>query len=126
MAASRSARFTTVDGYLAAQAADVQPVLAEIRRRLLRLMPGAEETISYQMPTLKVAGSPVVHFAAWKHHVSLYPAPAETGDADFEREFAPHRGDKGTATFPYVDSMPYDLIERMVEHLLQQRRPGRD
>lgn len=100
-------------------------MVEEVLRRLRRVLPGAEETISYQMPTLKVDGESVVHLAAWKHHLSLYPTPALSGDPDFEAEFAPHRGEKGTARFPYVDPMPYDLIERMVEHLREEHLRAR-
>lgn len=117
------ARYPSIDDYIAAQPVASRPVLEEIRRRILRVLPGAEETISYQMPTLSLEGSPVVHFAGWKHHVSLYPAPAETADPEFEREFGPHRGDKGTAKFLYADPIPYDLIEQMVRHLVTQQAP---
>jgi uncharacterized protein YdhG (YjbR/CyaY superfamily) len=113
--------FVTIDDYLSSLPEDVRSVVAEVRRRIHDVVPSAVETISYQMPTITLDGKSLVHFAGWKRHLSLYPTPAVTTDADFEREFAPHRGDKGTAKFPYVDPMPYDLIERMVEILVAQR-----
>jgi uncharacterized protein YdhG (YjbR/CyaY superfamily) len=121
-----AAKFETVDDYLASLPEAARAVVQEVRRRIHRVVPGAQEAISYQMPTMRLDGRALVHFAGWKDHLSLYPAPAVTDDADFERAFAPHRGDKGTATFPYVDPMPYDLIERTVELLVRQGRDHLD
>jgi uncharacterized protein YdhG (YjbR/CyaY superfamily) len=102
--------YDDIDAYLGTLPEAARAVVEEVRRRIHHVVPGAEETISYQMPTMTLDGRRFVHFAGWKQHLSLYPAPAVSADADFEREFAPHRGDKGTATFPNVDPMPYDLI----------------
>ena len=115
-----AARFENIDDYVASLPEHARVVVEEVRRRIHQVAPTATETISYQMPTLVLDGRRLVHFAAWKHHLSLYPAPAVSDDADFERAFAPHRGDKGTAKFPYVDPMPYDLIQRTVEMLIEQ------
>jgi uncharacterized protein YdhG (YjbR/CyaY superfamily) len=116
-----AARFESIDDYVAALPDHARVVVEEVRRRIHQIAPTAIETISYQMPTFVLDGRRVVHFAGWKDHLSLYPTPAASDDADFERAFAPHRGDKGTATFPYVDPMPYDLIQRTVEQLIEQR-----
>ena len=115
-----AARFENIDDYVASLPEHARVVVEEVRRRILQIAPTATETISYQMPTLVLNGRRLVHVAAWKHHLSLYPAPAVSDDADFEQAFAPHRGDKGTAKFPYVDPMPYDLIQRTVEMLIEQ------
>jgi uncharacterized protein YdhG (YjbR/CyaY superfamily) len=112
----------TIDEYVAGCPESVRPVLEEIRRRMHEAVPGAGETIRYSMPTLTLDGSSLVHFAAWKKHVAVYPAPEPTDDADFERAIAPHRGDKGTLRFPLDEPMPYDLIEQVVTHLVRARR----
>ncbi len=111
----------SVEAYAAALPVERRDVFEEVLRRIREVLPAAEETISYQMPTWRIDGESVVHLAAWKQHLSLYPAPALSDDVEFEEEFAAHRGDKGTARFAYVDPMPYDLIQRMVERLLAQR-----
>ena len=121
-----TARFESIDDYAASLPEPARVVLEEVRRRIHQVAPTATETISYSMPTFVLNGSPLVHLAAWKHHLSLYPAPAASDDADFERAFAPHRGDKGTAKFPYIDPMPYDLIQRTVERLIEQRSAQSD
>ncbi len=101
---------TTVDEYIASRPEDVQQILAEIRRRLHGAVPEAGETISYGMPAMTLHGGRLVHFAAWKHHISVYPVPA-----------AEYRASKGTLRFPLRKSIPYDLIERVAALLAEQR-----
>ena len=113
------ATFETVDDYLAALPAEQRTVIEEIRRRVLTVAPDATEVIRYDMPTWQVDGSSLVHAAAWRQHVSLYPMPA-AGDPDLDRDLAPHAGAKGTLKFSYAE-VDYDLIERAVRRLAATR-----
>ena len=112
-------KFATVDDYIGSFPPDVQPILREVRSTILEVVPTAEETISYQMPSMVLDGRHLVYFAAWKHHVGLYPVPAS--DEAFERELAPFRASKGTVRFPLGQPIPYDLIKRVVALLVAQR-----
>jgi uncharacterized protein YdhG (YjbR/CyaY superfamily) len=103
--------FDTVDDYIPSQPGEVQGILQEIRRRALTVVPGAGEIISYGIPTITLDAHHVVYFAAWKHHISIYPAP--NGDDGFERDIAPFRATKGTLKFPLGKPMPYELIEKV-------------
>jgi len=105
----------SVDDYIRTFPGDVQAVLESIRRTMRTAAPEAVETISYGMPTLLLDGKHLVHFAAWKHHVSVYPVPV--GDEAFERQIAPYRSGRSTAKFPLASPVPYDLIETLVAHL---------
>jgi uncharacterized protein YdhG (YjbR/CyaY superfamily) len=113
-------QFATVDEYVDAQPEEVQKILRQIRQTIRAVVPEAEETFSYGMPTVKLDGRYLMYFAAWKHHIAIYPIPA--ADEAFERELAPYRAAKGTLRFPRSEPIPYDLIERVVAHLLDQRR----
>ena len=101
----------SVDEYIGTFPADVQAILERVRQAILRAVPTAAETISYQMPTFTLDGAPLLYFAGWKHHISLYPAPR--GDEAFERRLGPYRSAKSTVKFPLSRPVPYDLIERM-------------
>ena len=46
--------FGTVDEYIAALPADVQPIMEGIRRTIRGMVPGVDEKISYAMPTLSL------------------------------------------------------------------------
>jgi uncharacterized protein YdhG (YjbR/CyaY superfamily) len=109
----------TVDEYISACPAEVQPVLQELRRTIHDAVPGAGEKISYQMPTITLDGAALVHFAAWKHHIGLYPLPAV--DGELQRQLAPYETGKGTARFPLDAEVPYELVARLVQRLARER-----
>jgi len=104
----------SVDEYIASQPEAVQGVLKRVRGIIRKAVPGAEESISYQIPTYKLRGERVIYFAGWKQHYSLYPA---TGPlvAAFKDELAPYELSKGTIRFPLSLPVPVKLIERIAK-----------
>lgn len=112
----------TVDAYIAGFPDAVRPVLVAIRAAIRKVLPEAAEAISYGIPTFKVNGRNLVHFAGWKTHVSVYPLPA--GDAAFQDQLAPHRAGRGTAKFPLDKPVPYDFIARIAALLKEERVRG--
>ncbi|WP_116449467.1 iron chaperone [Blastococcus litoris] len=112
--------FSTVDEYAAALPEDARTVLGEVRRIVARVVPGVGETISYRMPTFVLDGRPLVHAAAWKKHLGLYPLPPMDGELAGEVE--PYRGAKDAMQLRYDRPVPYDLVERVVAVLLERRR----
>jgi len=64
--------FKNIDEYIATQPKNVQNVLRELRQAIKEAAPGAEETISYQMPAFKLNGL-LVWFAAARNHIGFYP-----------------------------------------------------
>src|SRR5437879_12017498 len=85
-------------------------ILEKMRQTIKRTAPEAEETISYQIPTFKLRGSSLVHFAAFRKHIGLYPpAPRE-----FKKEVSSYLGPKGNLKFPTDKPIPYELVTRIV------------
>ena len=113
-------RFATVDDYVTALPDDARPVMEEVRRVVHRVVPDVVEKISYQMPTFVLDGLPLVHVAAWKKHLGLYPLPPM--DGDLAARVAPYRGAKDAMQLRYDRPVPYDLVERVVAVLLERRR----
>jgi hypothetical protein len=68
----------SVDDYIAAQPAEVRPVLEQVRAAIRKAIPKAEEVISYQIPAYKLDGQTVIFFAGFKGHFSLYPIAGAT------------------------------------------------
>lgn len=64
---------TTIDEYLK----DIEPArrkqLQRIRAIAREIVPGAEETISYKMPTFKYEGKPFLGFKLHARHIGIYP-----------------------------------------------------
>jgi uncharacterized protein YdhG (YjbR/CyaY superfamily) len=57
--------FKSVDQYIASYPEAVQRVLRRVQSIIRKAVPGAEELISYQIPTYKLHGRPVLYFAGW-------------------------------------------------------------
>ena len=108
-----------MDEYIATHPEDVQAILQRVRNSIRRAVPGAEEVISYQIVAYKLHGSPVLYFAGWKQHYSLYPATDQLVEA-FKEDLAPYKVDKGTIRFPLSQSVPVKLIERIAKFRAKQ------
>lgn len=102
-----------VTEYIAAQPKAVQAVLRRMRATIRKAVPAVEETISYKIPTYKLHGRVLVHFAAWTNHVALYPAGSAAVVAAFKKELAAHDVSKGTIRFSLDEPLPLKLIERI-------------
>lgn len=106
--------YQSVDEYIAAQAEPVRPTLQKVRGIILKALPGAEEVISYQLPTFKLHGGYVIYLNAAAKHYALYPVTEGITEALGE-EIAPHVHGKGTMRFAYADPIPTRLIQRIVK-----------
>ncbi len=106
--------FKSVDEYIASQPEIVQGVLERVRTAIRKAVPGAEEVISYKIPTYKLQGGPVLYFAGWKKHYSLYPATRRV-IAEFKDDLAPYEVNKATIRFPLSQPVPVKLIERIAK-----------
>lgn len=109
-----------VEEYLAGCPAKARKLLEEIRQALLEELPGAEEAIRYGIPTLRLDGKNVIHFAAFAKHVSVYPAPR--GVPEFEEDLAGYGGGKGTLQMPLDRPLPLDLVRRIARYRLREHR----
>lgn len=103
------ADFKSVDAYIASQPEAVRGILAQVRKAIRDSVPGAEEVISYKMPTYKVDSDAMLYFAGWKQHYSLYPA-TERVLAAFKEELEPYRIHKATIRFPISELVLVALI----------------
>ena len=106
-----------IDEYIAGFPHDVQEILEKIRLTIRKAAPDAEETISYQMPTFTLKGN-LVHFAAYKKHIGLYPAPS--GTEKFKQELSVYKAAKGSVRFPLDRPIPFDLISQIVKFRVKE------
>ena len=106
-----------IDEYIAGFPGDVQEILEKIRRTVKKAAPAAEETIKYQMPTFTLKGN-LVHFAAYKNHIGLYPVPR--GVEEFKNRLSAYAGEKSTLRLPLDKPIPTALIRDIVEFLVKK------
>lgn len=104
----------TVAAYIAAQPKATQSALKRLRGVIRKAVPKAEECMSYQMPTYKLGGWVVIHFAGWKAHVALYPGAGHVVAA-LKAELKPYAVSKGTIRFPLSQPLPEKLIARIAK-----------
>ena len=75
------------------------------------IAPEATGIISYGIPTFRLQGN-LVHFGAYPHHISFYPA--FSGIEAFKDRLFEYKRSKGTVQFPLERPIPYDLLREMV------------
>jgi uncharacterized protein YdhG (YjbR/CyaY superfamily) len=105
---------TSVVSYIAAQPKERRAALERVRRIIRKAIPGAEEGISYQIPTYKLQGRAVIYFAGWKEHYSLYPVTADVVEALGGR-LGEIEIKKSTVRFPFDEPVPATLIARIAK-----------
>ncbi len=97
----------TIDDYISLQDESVQPRLESIRETIRAAIPEAQEKISWSMPTFW-KGRNIIHFAASKKHIGLYPGDEATeAFADRLPEFDTS---KGTIRLPHNRELPLELV----------------
>ncbi len=106
----------TIDEYIAAQPREVRPLLQSVRETIRAAAPGAAEKISWQMPTFW-QGENLVHFAAFKKHIGLYPGGKAVGA--FAQRLEGYKTSKGAIQFPLDRPIDHALIADIVRWRLE-------
>ena len=116
-------RYNTIDEYIRTFPEDVRATLEKIRQTIRKAAPGAVEAISYQMPTFKLKGRNLVHFAAFKSHIGFYPIPS--GIEAFKKELSPYQQGKGSVQFPLDKPVPYRLVKNIVAFRVKEMQKSK-
>lgn len=101
----------TIEEYIMLQDEEKHDDLFLMRQTLQEALPEAEERISWSMPTYWKDHN-VLHFAAFKKHIGLYPGPEAVGE--FKEELTKYSVDKGTIRIPY-GNIDTGLIKRIAQ-----------
>ncbi len=109
----------TVDEYLEAAPEPHGTTLRALRETLQVLLPDAVETISYNMPAVKVSNKAVAGYAHFKRHCSYFPHSGSV-IPELADQLDGYDWDKGTLRFPIDVPLPDDLVRRLVEVRLRQ------
>ncbi len=109
---------STIPSYISTFPAPIQEILEKFRQIIQRAAPGAEEAMSYGLPTFKLNKKNLVHFGAWEKHIGFYPTPS--GIEAFKKELSKYKGAKGSLQFPLDEPMPYDLVEKIVKYRVEE------
>lgn len=99
----------TIDEYILAQDEPFRGPLQLVREAIRAELPEAKEKISWSMPTYW-KGHNIIHFAAVKKHIGLYPGPEAVEKFSEKLEQAGCTYSKGSIRIPYSDELPLSLI----------------
>jgi uncharacterized protein YdhG (YjbR/CyaY superfamily)/uncharacterized protein YndB with AHSA1/START domain len=113
-----------IDAYLAGlENPAAKKTLGALRMQLRKLLPGAVETISYQMPTFKVDGNAVAGFAFFKNHCGYYPFSGSVVPA-LKAQLDGYATSKSGVTFPPDKPLPAKLVKTLVQARLAEIATG--
>lgn len=106
--------YKNIDEYINSFPKNIQEKLQTIRKMANEIVANGEEAIKYGMPTIRVNGKNLVHFAAFKNHIGLYPTPSAI--TKFEKELLKYKASKGAIQFPINEDLPIKLINKIIEY----------
>ncbi len=101
-----------VDAYLQNVPEPERNELERIRSLVKKYVPVVTEEVSYMMPTFKYKKKPLLYYAAFKNHLSLFPTPGPT--ASLNERLAAYQTSKGTIKFTLKNTLPDELIEEIL------------
>ena len=108
-----------IDEYISRYPPETQEILEQIRATIKKVVPQAEETISYGIPTFNLNGTYLIYFAAFKKHIGVYPVPRTIDQID--KKFSAYKtSGKGTVQFPLNKPIPLNLITKLVRFKVKE------
>lgn len=107
---------STIDEYLKHVKPKQKAELERVRKIIKKLVPDAEETISYGIPTFKYKGKYLIYFAAYKDHMSIFGSMEKVEDKLTGYELS----HKGTLRFTEDNPVPEDIIGELVQGRMKE------
>lgn len=106
---------TVIDDYLEKIEPSKKEQLERIREIAKKVVPDAEDSIAYGMPTLKYNGKSFLGFDTHKEHIGIYPFGGV--EITFFKDKLNKLGftsSKGAIQVPYDKSFPEDLLKDII------------
>lgn len=119
-----SRKATTIDEFLADVPAEKRAALQLLRQTIKRIVPTAEECISYGVAAFRLDGKVLVGFGAGANHCTFFPMSGTT--------VAAHRDDlqdfetsKGAIRFQPEKPLPFRLIKKLIQTRIAENQAGK-
>lgn len=93
--------------------------MLEMRKRILEVVPNAEEVVSYGMPAFKVNGEVIAGLLSNKKHVGYYPFSGSILHL-FPKELAGYSITKSAIHIPIAKPIPKVLVRKLIRARIAQ------
>lgn len=107
-----------IDDYLATVPEPQRATLTEVRTRIAKLLPEAEECISYGMPAFRVRGKVVAGFASFKNHCAYLPHSGQV--LRRVAEVADFTQTQGSLHFPVDKPLSVKILKELIRVRMAQ------
>lgn len=108
----------SVEEYLNPFPKEIKEKLLMIRNIILSSVPESVETIKYNMPTYVLNGKNLIHFAAFKNHIGIYPTPSPI--EHFKDKLSTYVTSKGAIQILHTSEIPTALIQDIIKYRISE------
>jgi len=111
----------TIDEYLAPLQGEKRAALEKLRATIRRIVPRAEECISYRIPAFRLDGRVIAGFCARANGCSYFPFSGSTL-ATLARELKGYDGTKSALHFDPAEPLPASLVRKLLRARIAEAR----
>jgi uncharacterized protein YdhG (YjbR/CyaY superfamily) len=104
---------SVIDDYFKGVDPEVRSELERVRTIVKRVVPDAEEAISYGMPAFRYRKKYLIAFAPFKDHMSVFPGASPI--TELQAELKSFKQSKGTIQFTKDHPLPESVIRALME-----------
>ena len=106
-----------IQAHIAQFPVQTQQQLKELHAFILAQVPELSQKMAYGIPTFQRNGKNFIHYAGYSKHIGLYPGAKAIASFSGDFKEAGYKFSKGAVQFPLKESLPYDLIARILLYL---------
>jgi len=110
-----------VRAYLASLPPESRKRMEAVREIVRAVAPKAVEVFSYRIPGFRLDDRPLVWYAAFKHHTSLYPM-TDAIRRNYAAELKGYETSKGTIRFPLDAPFSTSLVRKLIRARVAETR----
>ncbi|HZB97882.1 MAG TPA: DUF1801 domain-containing protein [Candidatus Sulfotelmatobacter sp.] len=108
-----------IDRYLAALDQPKRATLEHLRETILRILPEAEQCLSYRVPAFRVEGQVIAGFAAFKDHLSYLPFSGSVL-SQLSADLREYGGTKSSLHFRIDKPLPEEMVKKLIDVRLRE------